>query len=120
MKTFFSALILALFLGGCGLDKTRLNHVILVWFNEEVTPAQIAQIETKTGELSAIGELKFVTTGRAVQSDRPIVDDSFDLGVIMQFDSKEAMERYLEDPRHKAFVAEYLKGKVKKLVVYDF
>lgn len=30
------------------------------------------------------------------------------------------MDRYLQDPAHVQFVNQYIKGKVQKLVVYDF
>ncbi len=107
-------------LGGCALEQERLNHVILVWFNDDISAEQIEKVKRESYALKAIGELRYIQAGNAVESERSIVDDSFDLGLIMQFDSKEAMERYINDPRHKAFVDEHIKGKVQRVLVYDF
>ena len=117
----FSVVLSLLFLlGGCMPNEQRLNHVVLVWFNDDVTPMQIEKVKAQSYALKAIGELKYIQAGSAIASERGIVDDSFDLGILMQFENKEAMERYVSDPRHKAFLEEHIKGKVKNLLVYDF
>jgi len=47
------------------------------------------------------------------------VDDSFDLGIVMTFDSAPEMRAYLVHPRHKAFVQNHIEGRVQRLLVYD-
>ncbi len=96
------------------------RHVVLAWFTDAVTEADIRQIVAETLKLKAIDEVVSVETGRAIASERPIVDDSFDLAVMMRFRSAEDMRRYLVDPRHRQFVETWLKGRVEKLLVYDF
>ena len=100
--------------------SNSVTHVVMVWFNESVTQQDIDAVALRTQALRAIPELLDVKVGKAIPSDRPIVDDSFDLGVVMTFDSAEAMNAYLVHPVHLNFVEQYLKGKAEKLVVYDF
>ena len=59
-------------------------------------------------------------SGLSIKSDRPIVDDSFDLGIAMTFRSVDDMNQYLIDPRHTKFVDTWLKGRLDKMLVYDF
>ena len=37
----------------------------------------------------------------------------------MSFDGVDAMNRYLEHPRHLEFVERYVRGRAERLVVYD-
>lgn len=101
-------------------QESVVHHLILVWFPETTTPEEIALIKEETLKLKEIDELLSVSVGEAIESERSIVDDSFDLGIHMTFASVESMNQYLTHERHKSFVERYVKGKVKKIVVYDF
>jgi len=121
MKRLF-ALFFALSLGACSLSPQRpavLNHVVLAWFKDSVSQAEIDAIRARSLELRAIPGILSIQAGRALPSRRPIVDDSFDLGLVMSFASESAMQAYLADPRHRQFVTRYVKDQVQRLVVYD-
>ncbi len=121
MKPFLTILF-ALLLGACSTSPNRpgqVNHVVLAWFKDSVSIEEIAEIRARTLELQSIPGLLSIQAGQALPSRRPIVDHSFDLGLVMTFDSPEAMDSYLTHPRHQAFVQRYIKGRVKRLQVYD-
>ena len=101
-------------------NSDSVTHVVMVWFNDSVTQDDIDTVARRTLELRDIPQLVDIKVGKAIPSDRPIVDDSFDLGLVMTFDSVESMNIYVEHPIHVKFVEQYLKGKVDRLVVYDF
>ena len=61
-----------------------------------------------------------VQAGECLPGQRPIVDSSFDVALTMEFASQADMQKYLDDPRHKAAVESVLKPLVKKFMVYDF
>ncbi len=97
----------------------RVDHVVTLWFKPEVPDRYVQQVIEQTRKLATIPGIEDLQVGSAVQSERPIVDDSFDLGITMRFSSKQAMREYLLHPRHKAFVEAFIKDKVVKLLVYD-
>ena len=67
-----------------------------------------------------IPEIQSLSLGRAISSERKIVDDSFDLGLRLEFANQNDMETYLTHPKHIAFVDTFVKPKLAKLLVYDF
>lgn len=119
-----SVLVLIYLLTGCAHYCPELHnpvrHVVLLWYNDAVMEQEKQQVETETLKLRSIPQVVSIITGRAVPSERPIVDDSFDLAILMTFRSVEDLNRYRVDPQHEQFVERYIQGKVMKLLVYDF
>ena len=98
-----------------------INHVVLVWFKQGTTKADIDEVIQETNKLSAlIPQVKKMSLGRAIVSDRKIVDDSFDLGIHFMFANQQDMQAYLSHPKHVAFVNKFVKPRLAKLLVYDF
>ena len=118
------ALILVCLSVGCAQKVQKpanpVQHVVLLWFTADVTNNWVQQVEAETLKLRAIPQLLSLETGPSIKSDRPIVDDSFDLGIAMTFRSVDDMNQYLIDPRHTKFVDTWLKGRLDKMRVYDF
>ena len=112
-----------LVLWGCasapGGGRQAVHHVVLVWLPEPVgAEGRDALIEATRG-LGVIPGVSDLRVGTAVPSERGIVDDSFDVGIVMTFDSVETMNRYLVHPQHLDFVERHVRGRVDRLVVYD-
>ena len=117
-------LTLLLILLSCGLasaqSDTEMHHVVLVWLKPH-TSAEIADaLIERTRDLASIGTVRALHVGRAIASDRPIVDDSFSFGITFTFDSEEDMHRYLTDPQHVEYVEKLLKPHLQKITVYDY
>jgi hypothetical protein len=53
-------------------------------------------------------------------SHRPVVDQSYQVGLNIQFDSKEAQDQYQEHPLHLEFLEKSFRPNCKKVIVYDF
>ncbi|GLQ30197.1 Dabb family protein [Litoribrevibacter albus] len=100
--------------------KGRVQHVVLIWFKSDVSEQYIKKVTDETKQLTHIPGVITVNAGQAIPSDRPMVDDSFDLGVTMTFDSVADMKAYVNHPEHKAFLKRYIMGKVEKLSIFDF
>ena len=108
---------------GCALvpkQEYAVQHVVFLWLKPDIAEGKKQEIVDGTNALIEINEVKRVTIGRSVPSDRKIVDDSFDLGVLFEFETVEAMQNYSKDPLHKAFVEKSIKGNIEKMLVYDF
>lgn len=133
LSTVFGLLSITIlfWLAGCSAPLTKsevvaanskpVNHVVLVWFKDGTKQADIDAVIRETKRLpELIPQVKTMRLGIAIASDRKIVDDSFDLGIYFLFASQQAMQTYLKHPKHVAFVNQFVKPHLAKIVVYDF
>lgn len=95
------------------------DHVVLVWLKRPGNAADRVKLQQTAEELRAIPQVRSVSHGTALASERPIVDDSFDVGFVMRFDSPAALHAYESHPFHVAKVNQVLKPLSRKVVVYD-
>ncbi len=117
-------LALVILLGFCGCRSTapapgRVEHLVFCWLKEPgKTEARQQLIDTakKLGDLPGVLSIR---AGTAVPSARPIVDSTFDVGIVISFDSVASMEAYLVHPRHQEAVKNILKPLTSKVLVYD-
>lgn len=58
--------------------------------------------------------------GRMVPSHRPVVDQSYQVGLNLVFPDKATQDAYQVHPQHVEFVEKVFKKVCKKVVVYDF
>ena len=70
-------------------------------------------------KLAAIPGVVNVLAGSPLPSERPVVDDSFDVGIIMVFENSDALHQYLENPIHKKATAEILAPLSERILIYD-
>lgn len=99
--------------------KGTVDHVVLIWLKRPGNAADRQAILSASNDLRTIPGIQFLDAGTALASDRPIVDDSFDVGLTMRFDSAQSLHSYETNPLHVKKVTEVLKPLAKKFVVYD-
>jgi hypothetical protein len=95
------------------------DHVVLVWLKRPGNPQDREKLISAGRELRSIPGIRALDHGTALASDRPVVDDSFDLGFVMRFDSPEALAAYESHPIHQRKVKDVLAPLSRKIVVYD-
>lgn len=110
---------------GCSQQPTKhqatLQHVVIVWLKAEYqTPEYLQRLNAETAKLAKLPGVLALNQGAAIASERPMVDDSFDYAVLMTFASPEDMVAYTSHPLHRAFIRNFIAGKVTKLTIYDF
>ncbi|NCC69801.1 MAG: Dabb family protein [Clostridia bacterium] len=103
-----------------GEPEAKVFHVVICWLQEAGNHAARAQLIAGSKKLEAIPGVLSVQAGTLLASPRPIVDSSYDVGIIMSFASVEAMHAYLQNPLHKQAVHELLLPLTSKVVIYDF
>lgn len=97
-----------------------IEHIVLAWLKNPGNKEEQAKLIAAAKALKAdIKEVKSLAVGRALPSDRDVVDDSFDMALVMHFDSPEALASYEKDPMHVKAVTDTLKPLTKKIVVHD-
>ena len=117
-------LIIFLFISGCTfhqLDNSgqSIQHVVIVWFKSDTSEETIKTIIEETRRLKQIPGILGLSVGHSVPSQRKIVDDSFDIGIVMRFPDKITMDRYINHPQHVDFVKTWVKPHIRKIIVYD-
>ncbi|WP_395715792.1 Dabb family protein [Prosthecobacter sp.] len=106
---------------GCKMTaKGKVEHIVLVWLKRPGNAADRATLIATARKFQAeIKEIQHLSVGTTVASERPIVDDSFDVGFVMRFASKADMDAYEKHPVHQKAVKETLLPIAKKVQVYD-
>ena len=99
--------------------QTHVSHVVLVWLKEVGNKQQINKLIEVSHDFQSIPGVLSVNVGESLSSDRPIVDDSFDVGIVMTFKNEADLKAYLVHPQHKKVVKEVIKPLIKKILVYD-
>ena len=118
------ACLAALALAGCATSPAparsgAVEHVVLVWLKRPGNAADRQAILDASAELRAIPGVREVVAGTPPPAGRPLVDASFDVGVVMKFDSRQDMEAYLRDPLHVRKVHDTLLPLARKVRIHD-
>lgn len=94
-------------------------HIVLIWLKTYRNEMRINKIINASKELKNIPGVLEVTTGKVLRSSRVIVDDTFDVSVIIKFASKDYLNDYLVHPIHVKIANEIIKPLANKITVYD-
>ena len=99
---------------------TSFSHVVIFWTDPAKPEAADAVIAGGHKFLKAIPGLTHFHIGKMVGSQRPVVDQTYQVALNTVFTSKQAQDDYQVHPQHLEFIAQCVKPFVKKVVVYDF
>lgn len=102
------------------LPEGAVQHVVVCWLKEPGNSAARARLIEACQVFLDIPGVLDVQAGPPLASDRPVVDDSFDVALIITFESEQALRDYLPHPLHRQVVDELVKPLVERFIVYDF
>jgi D-alanyl-D-alanine dipeptidase len=103
-------------------DSTRggIDHAVFVWLQRPGHARDRATLIRATRELQkSTGLIRSLRYGRPVPSDRPVVDDTFDLALLMRFPDRRALAAFENHPDHQRAIKEILHPLARKVLVYD-
>ena len=118
-------LFAALLLAGCAnpggpSSAGGIDHVVFVWLRNPGSAEDRQTLVEKSRELAdSIPQIRSLRWGTAVPSERPVVDDTFDLAMVMNFADRAALEKYENHPDHKRAAKEVLRPLARRVVIYD-
>lgn len=117
----FAGLFLLAGCAACKLPESegKLQHVVLCWLKNPGNVEARQKIIDVSKSFAAIPGVISVKAGTAVPSQRAIVDDSFDVGIVFTFADRQAMQTYLEHPTHTQAVRNVIAPLTDRIVVYD-
>lgn len=131
-KTTLTSLLLLflLLLSSCNCNKSQckdqshrkdgtIDHIVFLWLQDSGNSALLDSIKVHSRNLDTIPGILSLSMGDAVPSERPVVDDSFNLGLIFSFKNEEDMKNYVTHKGHKDFIEQWIKPNSKKLLIYD-
>lgn len=97
-----------------------LSHVVIFWTDPNQPGAADAVVAGGHKYLQTIPGLLHFHIGKMVGSHRPVVDQTYQVGLNIGFQNKHEEHLYQSHPQHLEFVEHCVKPFVKKVVVYDF
>lgn len=93
-------------------------HAVYFWLNKDNPELLNEFIEKGLPKLAKVPSIQSVYWGPPAGTDRPVVDNSYDLAWIVNFANAEDQEKYQVDPLHVEFVEKY-KSLFEKVQVFD-
>jgi hypothetical protein len=95
------------------------SHVVICWLKRPGSYEDLQRVLKAYRTLIDIPGVTEVTVGTAIPSQRPVVDSSYDVGMVIRFRNEAAMRDYDQYPVHRAAVESTIKPLVERFVVYD-
>jgi Stress responsive A/B Barrel Domain len=116
------AICFSLLLGACRTTppvSPTVTRTVLMWLKHPGRSADRAQLVRAARSLRMIPGVLQVQTGRTVPALPSGADRSFDLGVVITFRDRAALQRYEKDPRHLDAMRRYLQPLVRRYEIYN-
>lgn len=119
-------LCIAAFLAGCVTapqsgKSGKLNHIGLFWLKEPGNVADRQKLIAAAHRFAQeIPEVQLLSVGQSIPQGSALLDTSFDICLIMQFDDQAAMDRYAKHPVHAQAAQEVFLPLSQKILFYDF
>ncbi len=96
------------------------SHIVIFWTKPEISDAPDLLVEGMERYLRPIPGVRLFHVGRMVNSERPVVDQSYQVALNLTFDTKAAQDVYQVHPSHLEFVEKVFKPNCARAVIYDF
>lgn len=96
------------------------SHVVIFWTKPELPEAADALIAGAEKYLRPIPLAKSFHIGRMVPSHRPVVDQSYQVGLHLLFEDQAAEAAYQVHPLHVEFVEKVFKPNCARATIFDF
>ena len=119
-----ASLVLLLSFASCAALPERqsrgIEHIVIVWLRRPGNPDDIAKLVATSKELQrALPVMRGMSYGRPLPSERPVVDDTFDLAFVMRFANRKDLAAYENSAIHRQAATEILRPLSRKIVIYD-
>ena len=99
---------------------SMLTHIVICWLKDPGNINHRQKLVEAAKTFRSIPGIVNVETGCALPSNRPQVDSSYDIAVVITFKDEEALNQYQTHPLHQKAIKDVLAPFVSKFVVYDF
>ena len=101
------------------IKRPMFSHIVIFWTDPDQPNATDELVANAKRYLPSVPGVVDFHAGNMVPSHRGVVDQSYQVGLNIQFESKQVQDQYQDHPQHLEFV-EKSKAFWTKVVVYDF
>jgi hypothetical protein len=99
--------------------RPHIAHVVVAWLKRPGDAGDRQKLIDAAPRLRQIPGVVDVYAGPPIPSDRPVVDSSYDVGIILFFADENALAEYVNHPIHQEVLREVTKPLVERYRVYD-
>jgi D-alanyl-D-alanine dipeptidase len=100
--------------------RGQIEHVVYIWLKRPGNAGDRAALVRATAEMQRnTGLITSFRHGKPVPSDRPVVDDTFDLALFMRFASRRELRAFEKHPAHQQAKKEILQPLARKVLIHD-
>lgn len=96
------------------------SHVVIFWTKPEIPDAADQLLAAAEKYLKPIPGVLHFHMGRMAKSERPVVDQTYQVALNITFPDKKTQDDYQVHPLHIDFVEKVFKKVCDRVVVYDF
>ena len=100
--------------------RVMFSHIVIFWTKSDVENAEQRLIDGLNKYLPDIPGVISMHVGKCAPSDRPVVDQSYQVALNITFKNKIVQDEYQVHPQHMEFVEKIFKQNCDKVAVYDF
>ena len=93
---------------------------MLCWLKDPGNIENQKRIVNATKSFRKIPGVLEARAGQVIPSDRSIVDDTYDVGILVIVADAESLTEYLQNPIHQQIKKDILVPLVREILVYDF
>ena len=96
------------------------SHIVIFWIKPDVEDAEKRLVDGLNHYLPDSPGVILMHVGRGAPSDRPVVDQSYQVALNITFKNKIVQDEYQVHRQHVEFVEKVFKQVCDRVVVYDF
>ena len=96
------------------------SHVVVFWTKSDIPDAADQLIEGAENYLRNIPGALHFHIGKMATSERPVVDQTYQVALNIVFNDKATQDAYQVHPQHVEFIEKVFKKVCERVVVYDF
>ena len=93
-------------------------HAVYFWLRDDLTADERARYDAGVASLLGIPQVRHGWAGVPADTDRPVIDRSYSVGLVMAFDDEAAHDAYQVHPVHDRF-REACAGYWTRVQIYD-
>lgn len=99
--------------------QSRISRVVIIWLKRPGNAQDQAALIHASKEFRKIKGIIRVEAGKGILPERRGIDQSFDVGVVLTFKDRAALERYQKDPGHLLAIRQVLLPLARRYIVYN-
>ncbi|MEP6685890.1 MAG: Dabb family protein, partial [Verrucomicrobiota bacterium] len=100
--------------------RNEVSHVAFIWLKRPGNLADQQLLIRAAKRFRKIRGVVRVDAGSGMPITRPGIEQSFDVGAVIVFRDRGALQDYEKDPRHVAAMRQILQPLAKRYVIYNF